>query len=177
MSELRSLVAEVERARRDYLARVQDVSPELGTRQPAAGTWSLSEITEHLVVAERNGVNSIWAAADRARAGKPWDGAVPHSGMTIEAIVAKTWREKEDVPKGAEPAMGGPLAYWATTFSSLTTLLSGLEGALEGLDIATVVHPHPISGPLDARQRLQFLRFHIDRHREQVERVRAAIGA
>ena len=31
---------------------------------------------------------------------------------------------------------------------------------------------YPISGPLDVRQRLEFLRFHLDRHRAQVEQVK-----
>ena len=29
-------------------------------------------------------------------------------------------------------------------------------------------HPHPISGPMDFHQRLEFLRFHINRHKDQV---------
>ena len=32
---------------------------------------------------------------------------------------------------------------------------------------------YPISGPLDVRQRLEFLRFHLDRHRAQIEQVNA----
>jgi len=29
--------------------------------------------------------------------------------------------------------------------------------------------PHLCSGPLDARQRLEFLHFHLDRHRAQID--------
>jgi hypothetical protein len=38
------------------------------------------------------------------------------------------------------------------------------------------VYPHFLSGPLDARQRLEFLRFHIERHTAQVWRVRSSHG-
>ena len=37
--------------------------------------------------------------------------------------------------------------------------------ALHGLDPSLVIFPHFLSGPLVARQRLEFLRFQLDRHR------------
>ncbi len=37
--------------------------------------------------------------------------------------------------------------------------------ALQGLDPSLVIFPHFLSGPLVARQRLEFLRFQLDRHR------------
>ena len=35
-------------------------------------------------------------------------------------------------------------------------------------ELRILAHPHPISGAMDFHQRLEFLRFHIDRHRDQV---------
>lgn len=40
---------------------------------------------------------------------------------------------------------------------------------------STVIAPHVISGPLDARQRLEFIRFHMDLHRRQIEAVLRAV--
>ncbi|WP_185731553.1 hypothetical protein [Larkinella rosea] len=39
-----------------------------------------------------------------------------------------------------------------------------------------IIHPHPISGPLDIHQRFAFLRFHIDRHRNQVTDLRTMLA-
>jgi len=44
------------------------------------------------------------------------------------------------------------------------------------MDLESVVVPHVVSGPLDARQRLEFVRFHLDLHRAQIEAVRSAAG-
>jgi hypothetical protein len=58
---------------------------------------------------------------------------------------------------------------------TLRPLLSDLAAQLEGQKLDDIVFPHALSGPLDARQRLQFLRFHIDRHLGQLQRVRASV--
>jgi len=91
-------------------------------------------------------------------------------------VVARTWQPREIAPEPARPTWGGPLAYWAERLRACRAMVQALAPVLEGLDLERVIHPHPISGPLDARQRLQFLRFHMDRHRDQVARVRAAAG-
>ena len=67
---------------------------------------------------------------------------------------------------------GGPLAYWKEAFALCERLLEALHLALEGLDVENVIYPHLISGPLDLGQRLEFLRFHTDRHYGQIERVK-----
>jgi hypothetical protein len=48
---------------------------------------------------------------------------------------------------------------------------------LDGLDLATVIYPHVVRGPLvDARQGLEFLRWHLDYHCQQIEALKAAPG-
>jgi hypothetical protein len=177
VSDLNTLIAEVERARRDYLGRVEELTSEQADFRPAPDAWTIAEITEHLVHAEWAGINLIWSAADGVRRGTPvWEGESGNRGLTIETIVERTWREKEIAPEPARPEWGGPLAYWTTALRACGTMLASLPLALEGLDLERIINPHPISGPLDAHQRLEFLRFHLDRHRHQVNRVRETAG-
>lgn len=172
MTTVRNLIAEVERARADYLAKVKDLTAAQGEFKPTSEGWSIAEITEHLVYAEEGGIYLMWTAADGVRRGNPaWSGDPPHRGLSIEQIIEKTWRPKETVPPAAAPQGGGPLGYWITRLEHLRPVLERLGAELQGLDVETVIYPHPISGPLDARQRLEFLRFHLDRHRGQVTRV------
>ena len=56
-------------------------------------------------------------------------------------------------------------------------MLARLAHELETLDLESVVYPHVVSGPLDGRQRLEFLRFHLDLHRAQIEGVKRLMGA
>lgn len=64
--------------------------------------------------------------------------------------------------------MGGPIAFWRSALASLQQPLSELATALAGEDHEAIIHPHPLSGPLDVRQRFEFLRFHIHRHQQQL---------
>ena len=76
-------------------------------------------------------------------------------------------------PPNATPQADGPLAYWTTCLECCQPVLERLGTALDGLDLAEVIFPHFLSGPLDARQRLEFLRWHLDHHRRQIEEIRA----
>jgi hypothetical protein len=57
-------------------------------------------------------------------------------------------------------------------FRSCHTVRERLGTLLQGLELEDVVFPHFLSGPLDAKQRLEFLRFHIG----QIEEVNRSFG-
>ena len=76
------------------------------------------------------------------------------------------------MPEVAAPRLGGSLTFWIHSLRSRQYVLEALAAELAGAPLQEIIYPHPISGPLDAHQRLQFLRFHLNRHREQVERVK-----
>jgi hypothetical protein len=46
---------------------------------------------------------------------------------------------------------------------------------MEGLDPEAIIYPHPISGPLNVKQRMEFLRFHMERHIHQIERIKKSM--
>jgi hypothetical protein len=114
----------------------------------------------------------MWQAADGIRNNAPiWQGEAMHRGRSIEEIIAATWREREDAPPNATPQTNGPLAYWVASLAACQPVLNALGQALDGLDLEAVVAPHFISGPLDARQRMEFLRWHMDHHRSQIAEI------
>lgn len=169
MTEVDGLVDKVEGARREYLALLEGLSEEQGGFKVEEAAWSITEITEHLFLAEFGGINFIWRAADgRARGAPVWSGDSPNEGLTIEEVVRRTWREREDSPAVALPRMGGPLDYWVAALRSCSSLLNELKAPLRAVPLEEVVYPHALSGRLDARQRLEFLAFHLHRHRAQV---------
>jgi len=176
-NELRRLIDDVNEARRRVLNEVADLSSVAGTFQPSASEWSVAEILEHLVLAELGGINRMWRSATATRqAASEWTGEALHRGKSIEEVVAATWQEREAAPDVARPRWKGPAAFWAACLTSCAGPLEQLGAQLSGLVLEDVIYPHPISGPLDARQRLEFLRFHLDRHRAQIQRVKASAG-
>jgi hypothetical protein len=169
MNEVEQLIAEVNAARRRVLDATRNLSSAQGAFKPSPERWCAAEVLEHLVLAEQGGINFIWRAADGFSAGRSfWEGASPNRGLTIEQVIARTWKPKEKAPESATPRLGGPVQYWVTALEACQPVLEKLGMALQTLNLADVIYPHFLCGPLDARQRLAFLRFHLDHHLRQI---------
>lgn len=174
MKGVPELIAEIAAARRQVVSAVSGLTTEQGAFKPAPDRWSVQEVVEHLVLAEQAGIHRVWQAADGLRRGQPvWTGEPVHRRLSIEEIIARTWKAKEQAPPNATPQAGGPLAYWVACLQACQPMLEALGESLRGLDLSQGIFPHYLSGPLDARQRLEFLRFHLDRHLRQIETIKA----
>jgi hypothetical protein len=175
--DIADLIREATQARERLLDRIRPLSSAQGAFKPCAGEWSIAENVEHLVLAEQGSINRVWGAADSLRRGQPaWTGEAAHRGKPIEQIVAETWAPLQQAPDPATPRRRGPLPYWIVAIQCNQPLLEALPAALAGLDPVQVVTPHPVSGPWDAGQWLEFVRFHLDLHRGQIEGVMRAAG-
>jgi hypothetical protein len=176
VNEADRLIEAVERSRDRLLNSVSSLNGRQAAFKPAVSEWSVIDVLEHLYLAELSGVSKIWAALEDLRGGKGWSEARPNQGKSIEDVVARTWKKKEVAPPIATPHIGGPLSFWLSATRSLRPVLAELGSELRDSNLEEVVFPHFLSGPLDARQRLDFLRFHIERHAAQVDRIRATDG-
>jgi transposase len=103
------------------------------------------ENVEHLVLAEFSGVSKIWQAADSFRAGAPvFIGEHTNQRLSIDEVVARTWKPKELAPPIATPHIGGPLGYWISSCESCQSVLEQLGTALNGLDLEQVIFPNGV---------------------------------
>ncbi|HEV7347420.1 DinB family protein [Telluribacter sp.] len=184
MTPIPHLIVAIETARTDFLSELSSVSLGHEHRKPDPATWSTSEVTEHLVWAEQGGILMMWKAVQAHQQGQDWEGERVNQSLSIEEIVARTWRHeagrpKEEAPASAVPRLGGPLAFWCAALYSCQTLLSALEKKLKEVpepELEKIIYPHVIMGPLNIVQRLEFLRYHLDHHREQVRRIKEMMG-
>jgi hypothetical protein len=184
MSELRSTaerIREVGFARERLLALISGLTQEQATWKASPEEWSVLENLEHVTLAEITGIAKIWQAAEGVRSGKPvFSGDHTNRGLSIEEVVARTWKPREVAPPIATPHIGGTLAYWVSYSRACQRVLEDLGAVTEGVNLEDAVYPHFLSGPLDAGQRIDFLRFHLERHQRQIERTlqqRSAIAA
>ena len=174
MKDLEALIKEVEQSRKDFIAALEGLTSSQADFKPDPKAWSIQEITEHMVWAERAGVFGMWKAFEGKRNGNPiWEGENQNRGLSIEEVIARTWKEKEEVPTVAKPRWGGPINYWIAALESCSITLLRLSEMLGNVELESIIYPHPISGPLDVNQRMQFLRFHMQRHQLQIERVKS----
>jgi hypothetical protein len=173
MLKVKALIEAVGDSRRRYLKTITHFSEKQAQSKPSPEIWNAVEITEHLFLAEQGGLYGMWKVLDALKNGDDTLQRViaPFEGLKIEDIIAKTWQEKEIVPAVAAPRLGGTLAFWAASLNSLQGILETLGNELTDNDLRLLTHPHPISGVLDFQQRIEFLRFHIDRHYEQVKQL------
>jgi len=168
MNKVYELVQQVKRARGSYIDLLTGASEEQAAWKPSPQVWNLVEITEHLYWAEHGGLLGMWKSVYAIREGKmERTYESPHKGLSIEKIVELTWQPKEQVPAVAAPRMGGTLIFWRSALESLQPILESFGSALAEDELRLQAHPHPISGPMDFQQRLEFLAFHIKRHHGQ----------
>ena len=170
---LREMIHQVENTRINFIAACSGLTLEESTYKESADTWSIANIAEHIVRAEWGGINGIWQAIEGFRNGKPlWTGQNPNHGLSIEDVVERTWLPIQPAPEVARPQWGGPIEFWLICLGNCKITLAATEKQMEGLDPEEVIYPHPISGPLNVKQRMEFLRFHMERHIQQIERVK-----
>ena len=172
MNPIEKLINDLAIARNNYLASIKTLTEEQTIWKPTPDVWNVVDITEHLFWAEHGAIVGMWKTLIAIREGKMerrTDSV--HKNMPVEEIIALTWQPKEIVPAVAAPRMAGPIAFWQASLASLQELITLFANQLNEEDLKTLAHPHPISGDMDFQQRLEFLRFHIDRHREQVEGI------
>ncbi|MCO5723890.1 DinB family protein [Robiginitalea marina] len=168
-----SLLTDIRASRHKIVELVAGVSAGQGSLRVEPDRWNIQEVIEHLVLAERGGFDLIFTAAERYRTGNPvWSGPSENEGLTIEAIVKKTWKPKEQAPESATPTGKWTLGVWLSHFMNCDDLLHHLRAPLENLPLDEVIYPHFLCGPLNAHQRLEFIRFHIDRHYAQIAEIK-----
>lgn len=173
MNDLLNHVAE---ARQQFINAASGLIQEQSQFKSSPEVWSVAEIVEHMVWAEMGGINGIWKTFAAIKGNKPiWQGEAIHHGLSIEEIIDKTWKPKEQVPEVAKPRWGGPVEYWIEGLKGCQPLLEALATQLQGYDLEKIIYPHIISGPLNVVQRMQFLRFHLNRQ-QQIENIKMHAG-
>jgi hypothetical protein len=173
----KKLLWQVAEARKNIIEVVSGLTPMQAHFKSSGETWSIAENIEHLVLAEKIGINGMWKAFEGIKLDKPvWIGEPIHHGLSIEEIVERTWPQKVEAPELVRPKWGGPIEFWIASLVNCQPVLEALLLALAGFDLDKIIYPHPISGPLNIWQRLEFLRFHLNRHQGQVENIKSNPG-
>jgi len=163
------LIEDVCLARNQYLAQITEISDSQAVRKASEESWNIVEITEHLYWAEHGGLLGMWKTLHAIRSGKyerTFD--FKFKNLPIQYIIDQTWQTKEIVPAVAAPRLGGTLVFWRNALNSLQPILEAFGNDIQENELRLLAHPHPISGPIDFHQRLEFLAFHIRRHHTQV---------
>lgn len=174
MSDLDIILADLAASTRGFVAALDGVSPADWDAHPMPERWSLSETAEHTAVVVR-GVERLCttkmlslplAADDPSRRVKDGD-------------VVRLMADRSRVLPA--PDMVKPKGRWASREEFARDFTASTEGLIawareHSAVLRSVGAPHPIFGPMDAVQWLEFLAAHTNRHAQQVEELRRAGG-
>jgi len=154
----------------EFDAAVRAIPDTKWNLSPGTGGWSPAEVIEHLVLVE--------VSTGKLITKKLFAEPAP------EALLAET-RGKDDVlrqrledrgRKVTAPDFVAPVRRWGAKEEMLEAFRTAREVTVMNLsdpsrDLQRFIAPHPVAGPLDARQWGLFLGLHLRRHLAQLDDI------
>jgi hypothetical protein len=157
--------------RQALLGGLEGLDAEALATRPGPDRWSILEIVEHLVIAERDvfrGFPEIMELKARRRGFKARFAYVVVM-LVLRAGIPVKVPSRAMVPRG-ERSLDELRGEWDENFRRLRDYAAGLDR--EGVQRA--VFRHPVAGPITLAQALRLDRVHLARHARQIRRLRAA---
>jgi uncharacterized damage-inducible protein DinB len=156
----------LEAKRQSIFTLLYALSADQTTFRVGPGRWSILMVLEHVVIAEE----MVLADIQDGRAGPT--GTAPKSPEAFHMVIKVL---EKDIPVEVplpelEPTGAVSLDDLIIRWEAART---GLRQALGKIPPETLTVPicrHPVAGPMDARETLEFLAVHLDHHRRQIQR-------
>lgn len=168
MSALRQL-DRIEQKRTSLLDAVARLEPSRLDAHPVPGKWSIREIIEHLVLAERSVLGDLSGLQERPRSFRHRVRYLIVMGVLRGRIPVRA-PSTAMLPTG-ERSLPELRETWDESHRRLRAYVSGLDR--RGLRRA--VFRHPFAGPLPVPQALRMLEAHLATHTRQIDRLRGLI--
>ena len=169
---LRVLV-EMESERIALFARLDQLPEAKLSLQPAAGSWSVTQVIMHLVIAEEGGLAYLRKKLSFAKH-KPVGTFSVLRLMLLKAAMASPFKFKAPAIVAVVPNLGYTEAKerWAAVRKAMHDVYSSLPDEHVGHDL----YKHPLAGKLDLVQGTRFIHAHCKRHMDQIDRILKRIG-
>jgi hypothetical protein len=156
------------RERLGLLNRLASITPDELYRKPGPHRWSLVQVLQHLVLAERDVLQHLPDLTDLVpRKQYPY-----HFISYAVVLLVLKWGIPVPVPSSAMVPDGNTTltrirAQWDRNFDWLTAYVNGLS--IETAHQAVFIHP--VCGPLTINQALYMDRLHLSVHIHQINRI------
>lgn len=171
------MLAALDDSRHDLELAVNDVDPAKRAMRPAPERWSLSEVLEHLSLAEASFTGWIASGIEKARTG----GIGPEGAERSPLPEAVRTRLADRVNRRVAPERVQPKGEmragdaWNAVVEVERRLKEVLVAA-DGLALNDVIVEHPSLGPFNIYQWVELMAAHRRRHVEQVREIGAALS-
>jgi len=168
--ERHEMLARLEQGRTALLAALKGVSEETAARAPGEGKWSILGCVEHMGVSEDYLFSQIEAATES------------ETPLTNETREGKMLAFGADRSRRIEsPPEGHPKGIFATLPVAVDHFLASRKRTEEFVatcreDLRSKATWHPILGKANSHEMLLSIAVHCQRHVQQIEEIKAAIG-
>lgn len=166
----------ITREHEQFLAALAEVNEAQASFRPTADEWTLAEIAEHVAITN-SGFLRIGSKLLRAAeaAGTPPPEALNLSSVLLDAE-GRQHPARFAAPEVVRPQGNQSLAESVEKLGAAQTGLAEILPRLAAADCRAGKFPHPVVGPLNTYQWLIVWGEHLNRHQQQIQRVKSAPG-
>jgi hypothetical protein len=167
---LHKLIQSLDGRRCALLDELEALSPEDLQARARPDKWSILEIVEHLMIAERVVLGGLPPAPDlvERRHGLKDRCVYPLVMLVLRFPIPVKVPSRRMLPTGTMP-LAEIRSQWDETLRWLRSYTAGLDP--DGHRRAVFVHP--VAGPITLTQALRMDRLHLDRHIRQIRQIRS----
>jgi len=152
------------------LQRLESLPGESLSFKAGPDKWSVVEIIEHLVIAEKSLLEQLSAHIPVSRLDPA--AKTPEKHQTVIKVMARDI--EVDVPhESLEPHGNIALEDLINQWNNIRAKLPGLLAEIKPEKKDDPVFQHPYGGPLDITDTLQFFEVHFDNHMRHIDRILA----
>lgn len=157
-------------------AAVDSVPAALRDQKPAAGSWSVANVVEHLAVAEKRISMRIAASIGEARgAGLGRETSTKPILPTLDLARLLDRSAKISAPDAIQPTGLTAEQAWTALEESWKIVRGTLTDA-DGLAIGMLAMPHPVLGTASLYQWFAFIGGHEARHAAQIREIARSLA-
>jgi hypothetical protein len=172
-SELGRRLDAFDATRRALMRGLEALEPAALAAQPLPGKWSILEIVEHLVLAERAVFKGM---PDPSRLVAGQRGPGNQARYLLVMFVLKAGIPVRAPSRAMLPQGGRSLAELRRLWDENQVWLRSVIEALGPEGVRSAVFEHPIAGPLSVEQAVRMVQVHIDGHVKQIRTLQRLVA-
>jgi hypothetical protein len=166
----------IEKARARFAASVEKLTETQENYRPAPHRWTIAENVEHVSIVNHGFFRLTNKLLKQAEADpKPAKGDLQLASLTM-TDEGHLKEGKWEAPVSVRPTGGVRVADAIANSRKTTSDLFTLKYRLEAVDLSDQLWNHPLFGPLNLYQWLLLFGEHEERHRLQIEEIKASTG-
>lgn len=169
------ILAANEQAQARFIVAVSNLTETQANFRPDENQWTIAEIVEHISIVNDGFLRLMYKLLKEAE-------SAPKSPKADLSLGHTTLDENGQQPPPFQAPDRVRPQGGVRIEDSLSKMRDSLAGfaeirpRLEAVDLSEQMFPHPALGPLSAYQWMVLLGEHEDRHRGQIERLKASAG-